>query len=210
MALKFATTRNKPWPKVALGFFILSFVLVWLSLRHPQWQLYARFAILPHDFLTESGINKQEWYRLFTALFLHANWFHWAGNMVVFLPLGIHLERHTNSLWFLFVFVLSGVAGNLVSLALLHDSSHYLLGASGAISGLLGAWLRLFPQKRLHVFIPIGLYLQKARVPISLFILVWLVTQFALQFNSASYHIAWSAHIAGFVTGFLLASLVRP
>lgn len=210
MALKFATNTRKPLPKFSIGFVLLSFALTWLAQSHPEWNLFGRFAILPEAFVNGDGYNLRQWHRLFTAIFLHANWFHWAGNMVIFLPLGIHLERHTNSLWFAFVFLLSGVVGNLVSLAVLRDSSHYLLGASGAISGLLGAWLRLFPQKRLHVLIPIGLYLQKARVPISIFILVWLVTQFALQLNSQSYQIAWSAHIAGFVTGFVLASLVRP
>ena len=210
MALKFATNTRKPLPKFSIGFLLLSFALTWLAQSHPEWQLFARFAILPEAFFTGERLNLHQWYRLLTAIFLHANWFHWAGNMVIFLPLGIHLERHTNSRWFAFVFLFSGLVGNGVSLVLLRDSGHYLLGASGAISGLLGAWLRLFPQKRLHVLIPIGLYLQKARVPISIFILVWLVTQFALQLNSQSYHIAWSAHIAGFITGFVLASAVRP
>lgn len=210
MVLKFATTTAKPWPKFTTGLVVFSLALTWLSESRPEWQLFARFAILPESFVHNGHINLREWYRLITAIFLHANWFHWAGNMVIFLPLGVHLERHTSSRWFACVFLLSGLAGNLASLILLHDSNHYLLGASGAISGLLGAWLRLFPQKRLHVLIPIGLYLQKARVPIALFILIWLVTQFALQLNSSSYHIAWSAHIAGFITGFILASLVRP
>ncbi|GEM_PF-1346838 len=210
MALRFATTRNKPLPKFTLAFVLASFTLIWLAQTRPQWQLFAQLAILPQDFSRMDYLALREWHRLLTALFLHANWFHWLGNMVIFLPLGIHLERHTSSLWLTVVFLLSGLVGNLASLLALHDSSHFLLGASGAISGLLGAWLRLFPQKRLHVLIPVGLYLQKARIPIVIFILIWLVTQFALQLNSHNYQVAWSAHIAGFLTGFLLASLMRP
>ncbi len=206
MTLHFTTTQKKTWPVFTFTVFLISMALVWSCEHYPQWSLFERFSILPAAFSQDSNLAITQWHRLFTAVFLHANWYHWAGNMVIFLPLAFHLERHTNSWWFLLIFLLSGLAGNLASLFMLRDSDHYLLGASGAVSGLLGAWLRLFPQKRLRVLIPIGLYLQKAQVPIFILILVWLVVQLALQLSSHSYHVAWSAHIAGFVTGFLLAS----
>ena len=75
---------------------------------------------------------------------------------------------------------------------------------------MLGAWLMLFPTQRINVIIPIGLYIQRARIPISLLAGLWLSIQIILQLiNSQNNSIVWSAHIVGFIVGFFVAWLYR-
>nr|WP_255589875.1 rhomboid family intramembrane serine protease [Marinicella sp. NBU2979] len=148
--------------------------------------------------------------RLITALFLHGNILHWVINNSVFLLLAFAIERVIGWQKFLAVFLLSGVVGNLFACYFLQEQDNLLLGASGAVSGLIGLWLVLFPQKKINFILPIGLYLQKTSMPIAVVIILWLIIQIILQFQpNPSYDIAWISHIMGFTTGFLLAWFVK-
>lgn len=167
-------------------------------------------AIIPSQAM--NSIQQSWWmvYKLISALFIHGNWQHWAGNMILFLIIALPLERRVGGLWFLLIYIGTGFVANMFSIYQLNTSSHYLLGASGAVSGLLGAWLLLFPRQKISVIIPIGLYLQKAKIPIILLALTWLIIQILLQIISKSdYSIVWGAHIVGFMAGLCVAILYR-
>ena len=168
------------------------------------------FAINPSEII--DLIRNSWWYtlRLISALFLHGNWQHWAGNMLLYLIIALPLEKRVGGFWFVLFYFISGFAANISSIYLLTGSNHYLLGASGAVSGLLGAWLMLFPRQRISIIIPIGFYLQKAKIPMLLLALIWLSIQIILQLNSQqSYPIVWGSHIVGFIVGFFVAFLYR-
>lgn len=148
--------------------------------------------------------------RLITATFLHGNWLHWVINNSIFLILAFSIEKVIGGQKFFFVFIACGLVGNLVASLLLQDQDNLLIGASGAVSGLIGVWLVMFPRKKIDFILPIGLYLQKTSMPLAVVIILWLVVQIILQFQpNPSYDIAWISHIVGFTTGFLLAWFVK-
>jgi len=157
-------------------------------------------------------IQHSWWYilRLVSAVFLHGSWQHWAGNMILYLIIALPLEKRVGGFWFVLIYFISGFIANISCIYQLSGSSHYLLGASGAVSGLLGAWLLLFPSQKISIIIPIGLYIQRAKIPISLLAGLWLSIQIILQLiNNKNNSIVWSAHIVGFIVGFFVAWLYR-
>jgi len=168
------------------------------------------FAINPSELMTSINQSWVQTFRLISALFLHGNWQHWAGNMILFIIIALPLERRIGGFWFVVIYFVSGFAANLASIYQLEHSVRYLLGASGALSGLLGAWLILYPKQNISIIIPIGLYLQKAKIPILLLAFIWLSLQIILQLVSENdYPVVWVSHIVGFIVGFFMAWLYR-
>jgi membrane associated rhomboid family serine protease len=154
--------------------------------------------------------NPFEIFRLLTALFLHGNLVHWIINCSIFVLLAFSIEKVISGQKFLLVFLLSGIIGNLFASYFLQDQDNILIGASGAVSGLIGYWLVLFPRKKINFILPIGLYLQKTSMPIAVVIGLWLLVQIILQFQPhPAYDIAWISHIMGFFTGFVLAWFIK-
>lgn len=209
--LKFRSKKKVYFPKFSLLIWVVTLLIIVYALYYNQSSyLNDMYAVKPSqlaDYLNQSWLQI---YRLFSNLFLHGSWQHWAGNMLLFLIIALPLERKIGGFWFLLVYFASGFVANIVSIYQLGDSQHILLGASGAVSGLLGAWLLLFPRQKISVVIPIGLYLQKARIPIVILALIWLSIQIILQLTSKQdYPIVWVSHIVGFIIGFLVAWLYR-
>ncbi|MBL4773670.1 MAG: rhomboid family intramembrane serine protease [Alcanivoracaceae bacterium] len=209
--LKFKNKTKSYWPNFSILIWIVTLLTLLLSLYYKDsFDLNQSFAIIPAQIV--GNIKQSGWFilRLLSALFLHGSWQHWAGNMTLFLIIAIPLEKKLGGFWFVLIYFISGFAANISSIFQLADSSHYLLGASGAVSGLLGAWLLLFPKQNISIIIPIGLFLQKAKIPILLLALIWLGIQVILQITSQQdYPIVWGAHIVGFIVGFFVAVLSR-
>jgi len=209
--LKFKSKKRNHFPKQSLLIWVVTLVAIVLSLYYQQWiDINNQFAIIPanmHEAISLSWTNS---FKLISALFIHGNWQHWAGNMLLFLIIALPLERKLGSFWFVIIYLVSGISANLLSIVQLSDSTHYLLGASGAVSGLLGAWLMLFPRQKMSVIIPIGLYIQKISIPIVFVAIIWLSIQLVLQMTSiGSMPIVWGSHVIGFVVGFFIAWLYR-
>ena len=170
----------------------------------------ALYAIKTKDYWSLVQQQPTEFFRLLTALFLHGNLVHWVINYSIFALLAFSIEKVISGEKFLLVFLLSGIIGNLIASLSLQDQDNVLIGASGAVSGLIGYWLVLFPRKKINFILPIGLYLQKTSMPIAVVIFLWLLIQIILQFQPhPSYDIAWISHIMGFATGFTLAWFVK-
>jgi membrane associated rhomboid family serine protease len=209
--LKFKSKKKTHFPIVSIAIWLLTLVAVVLTSQYSEYiNLNKLFAITPIEMA--ANLHQSWWHilRLISALFLHGDWQHWAGNMILFLIIALPLERRIGGFWFVIVYVVSGFAGNMVSIYQLGQSFNYLLGASGALSGLLGAWLMLYPKQNISIIIPIGLYLQKAKIPILLVAFTWLSLQIILQLISNSdYPIVWVSHIVGFIVGFFVAWLYR-
>src|SRR5688572_737226 len=98
--------------------------------------------------------------RLVTALFLHADWAHLLGNLVFLLIFGLPAERAMGPWRFLALFLLGGAAANLAAAIMIGTPDRLIIGASGAVSALIGAYLALFPGAKLGVVVPLGLFLQ--------------------------------------------------
>ncbi|HEX6833779.1 MAG TPA: rhomboid family intramembrane serine protease, partial [Rudaea sp.] len=105
------------------------------------------------------------WARLITALFIHADWLHLAGNLLFLMIFGLPAERALGSWRFLFLFLLGGAAANLVGASTLASANAPIIGSSGAVSAIVGAYVALFPRARLGLVLPLGLFLEFVRIP---------------------------------------------
>lgn len=148
--------------------------------------------------------------RLVTALFLHADWAHLLGNLVFLLIFGLPAERAMGAWRFLLLFLLGGATANAAAALAIGAPDRLIIGASGAVSAVIGAYLALFPTARLGVVLPLGLFLEFVRAPASLLIGIWALLQVVFAYIGPAFGaVAWSAHLAGFVFGMGFAILVR-
>jgi len=148
--------------------------------------------------------------RLFTALLLHADWAHLLGNLVFLLIFGLPAERSMGPWRFLLLFFVGGAVANLAAVLAIQSPDRVIIGASGAVSAVIGAYLALFPNARLGIVLPLGLFLQFVKAPASLLIGMWALLQFGFAyFGPALGAVAWPAHIAGFLFGVVFALWVR-
>lgn len=152
----------------------------------------------------------QRWLRPFTAIFLHADWTHLLGNLVFLLIFGLPAERAMGPWRFLALFLLGGAFANLAAIFAIGTPVRLVIGASGAVSAVIGAYLALFPQAKLGVVLPLGLFLEFVRAPAPLLIGLWALLQVVFaNFGPAFGAVAWSAHLAGFLFGVLYALFAR-
>ncbi len=150
-------------------------------------------------------------FNLVTSLFLHASLWHLIGNGLFLLIFGVPAERALGSWRLLALFVVGGALANLAAALLIVEPGRILIGASGGISALIGAYLILFPNARLGVVVPLGLWLEFVRAPASLLIGLWAMLQLIFTFvGPATGAVAWWAHLAGFLSGVVMAILFRP
>lgn len=148
--------------------------------------------------------------RLVSALFLHADWAHLLGNLVFLLIFGLPAERAMGPWRFMLLFLLGGAVANLSAVLSISTPDRLIIGASGAVSALIGAYLALFPGARLGVVVPLGLFLQFVKMPAPLLIGVWALLQIVFTYIGPAFGaVAWSAHLAGFAFGGVFALLAR-
>jgi membrane associated rhomboid family serine protease len=157
-----------------------------------------------------SGWAQYQLLTLISALFIHASWLHLLGNMVYLWVFGMPLEKRLGSLGMVLVFVLGGALSNLFVTIRLPELTSPIVGASGAISAVVGAYLGFFPSRRIGMLLPLGLYLQFARVPALLVIGSWFTLQLVYTvLGPITGIVAWWTHMAGFALGLIFALLVR-
>ncbi|MEO0086609.1 MAG: rhomboid family intramembrane serine protease [candidate division WOR-3 bacterium] len=169
---------------------------------------YLEDFILEYGIIPVSIINGERLSTLFTGMFLHGNFVHILGNMLYLWVFGDNVEDVFGHFWFLVMYFLSGLAGSFLHILRNPYSQAPMIGASGAISGVLGAYLVLFPNARILTLIPIGLFLRIALVPAFLFLGIWILLQF-LYSSMGIPGVAWSAHIGGFIIGLIMGLFFR-
>ena len=171
--------------------------------------------VIPIELTTALGPLGDGWtdpqiFTLVSALFIHASWVHLVGNMVYLWVFGIPLERRLGGIGMLLVFIAGGALTNFFVVMRLPELSSPIVGASGAISVIVGAYLGLLPSRRIGMLLPLGLYLQFARVPAVLVIGSWFALQLVYTVvGPITGVVAWWTHIAGFTLGLIFALLVR-
>jgi membrane associated rhomboid family serine protease len=151
------------------------------------------------------------WATIFTSMFMHGGWMHLIGNMLYLWTFGDNVEDSMGHGRFVVFYLLCGVAAVFAQALPDPQSTVPMVGASGAISGVLGAYLLLYPHARVLVAIPFGFYLHTMRIPAGLVLVLW----FGLQLLSNAMAqagqggVAFRAHIGGFVAGMLLIPLFK-
>ena len=153
---------------------------------------------------------------IFASMFLHGGWLHLLGNMLFLFVFGRSLEDRFGHLKFLLIYFLGGLGGALLHISLNAGSRVPTIGASGAIAGVLGAYVVSFPGARITTLLPIFFFFWAIELPALLLLGYWFLIQFfsgfqlqAIQSATAG-GIAWWAHVGGFIVGMLLAMLLRP
>jgi membrane associated rhomboid family serine protease len=160
------------------------------------------WALIPSRFLSTP---ETAWITIFTSMFMHGGWLHILSNVWVLFIFGDNIEDRLGGARYLIFYLLSGAAAALLQVYILQGSGEPMVGASGAIAGVLGAYLVLYPRARIASLVPIFFIFTIIEIPASIFLLFWFVLQlfsglFALQGGGSS-GIAWWAHVGGFLFG---------
>jgi len=196
-------------------------VFFWeLDLGRQLPEMVSALGFVPSRFLTLLGAESRNWPAIviptFSAFFLHSGWLHIIANMWFLYIFGDNVEDSLGHGRYLLLYFVCGAGSNLLYLMFAPHSKIPLIGASGAIAGIMGAYFTLFPGARiltlfLVIFIPIFLEL-----PAYFFLGLWLVLQFfygslaSMQLTAQKGGVAWWAHVGGFLLGFLLLRLLVP
>ena len=149
------------------------------------------------------------WSTLLTSMFLHGGWMHLGGNMLYLWIFGDNLEKVMGAVRFLVFYLVCGLAASFAHIAFGAGSTIPAVGASGAISGVLGGYLGLFPRNRVRVLTRGGI----AHVPAIVVLGFWIFIQFinglgSLAATTETGGVAYMAHIGGFITGLVLVKLM--
>src|SRR5579859_6407882 len=156
------------------------------------------------------------WVTLFTSMFLHGGLLHIASNMLYLFIFGDNVEDRLGHLRFLIFYFLCGIIAGLTHIAANAGSDTPSIGASGAIAGVLAAYLRLFPHAQVRTLIFIGPIFFFPRIAAAFLIVFWFITQFVSGITSlgaptdTSGGVAVWAHIGGFIAGLILVQIMQP
>jgi len=201
-------------PPVVVWFLIAVCAAVFLytvSLGSPAaMDLVAAYGVIPAQFTGHAAASGPvpPAARLVTDLFLHGGWLHLLGNMLFLWIFGDNVEDAMGHGPFLVFYLVCGVAANLTHVVTNPLSQVPTIGASGAIAGVLGAYLVLYPRARVLCLVPIWIFLQFVWVPAMLFLPLWaafqLIAGLAALGSPQSEGIAFWAHVGGFGTGVVL------
>jgi len=178
----------------------------------PEWalvELFQTFGVVPARLVGPDP----PYYTLVTSAFLHGGWLHLGGNMLYLWIFGNNVEDAMGHLGFLAFYLLCGAAAALAQVALQPASTVPMVGASGAIAGVLGAYLVLYPHARILALVPLGFFTQLAEVPAVLFLPLWFLLQLLYGIASLGVEtqvgggVAFGAQGGGFVAGVRLVRI---
>jgi len=147
---------------------------------------------------------------IFTSMFMHAGWAHLIGNLLYLWVFGNNIEAAMGHARFLLFYLLCGIAAVLAQALPDVRSEVPMVGASGAISGVLGAYLLLYPMARVHVIIPIFIFPMRVLLSAMFVLVFWFGMQlFSSLMSTGQSGVAFGAHIGGFIAGIVLVALFK-
>lgn len=186
-----------------------------------------RYALVPGDLLGSlppgshfqvgPGVECQvgsnpAWYTLFSSMFMHGGWLHLLGNMWFLWIFGNNVEDSMGHFRFAVFYLLCGLAAAGLEMALTNNPEVPMVGASGAIGGVMGAYILLFPRVQVHLLIFFGFFFTTIAVPAIFMLGYWFALQLLGGFTSVTAEgggVAFWAHVGGFVAGAVLIYLFR-
>jgi membrane associated rhomboid family serine protease len=152
------------------------------------------------------------WYTPLTSMFLHGGWFHLIGNMWFLWVFGNNVEDSMGHARFVAFYLICGLAAAALQVATNPDSALPMVGASGAIGGVMGAYVVLYPRVRVELLVFLGFYITTIVVPASFMLIYWFLIQLvggAVGLRSEGGGVAFWAHVGGFAAGAALIFLFR-
>ena len=144
---------------------------------------------------------------ILTSMFLHGGWLHIIGNMWFLWLFGDNVEDRLGRFRFLLFYLVTGTIGALAQCFMMPTSNVPMIGASGAVAGVLGGYVLAFPHSRVLTLIPIPFFWHVTTVPAWVFLGLWFIGQFFIGEGSG---IAWMAHVGGFLAGLGLVRIFAP
>jgi rhomboid family protein len=217
--------ERRTFPSVMLTILVINLLVfvfeVALGSDAQLSNLFQANGVVPVEFTRGTNIGPPPllgivWLTLITSMFLHGGLLHVGSNMLYLFIFGDNVEDRLGHIRFLIFYFLCGILAGLAHVAANASSDTASIGASGAIAGVLAAYLRLFPNAQVRTLIFIGPIIVFPRIAAAFLIVFWFITQFlsgvtSLGANSdTSGGVAVWAHIGGFVAGLLLVQLMRP
>jgi len=197
-------------PFVTVGIIVLcALVFLWqLSLGPRIEQAIMAFGVIPAALFGHAPVADPilPWLTVFTSMFLHGGWMHLLGNMLYLWIFGNNVEDSMGHWRFILFYLSCGSAAVLAQALPSPGSTIPMIGASGAISGVLGAYLLLFPHARVLVLIPLGFFSRLVRLPAMFVLGFWFLLQVlsTILADPNQPGVAFAAHAGGFVAGLLL------
>jgi membrane associated rhomboid family serine protease len=192
-------------------------VFIWqISLGDARQQAVYAFGVIPSVLFATKSLPAElqilpAWLTIFSSMFLHGGWMHLIGNMLYLWVFGNNVEDSMGHGRFIVFYLLCGLFAALTQAVLNPASEIPMIGASGAISGVLGAYLLLHPHARILVVIPIGILIYTPWIAAYWVLGFWFVLQILNSLVSASDTggVAYGAHLGGFVAGMILIPLFK-
>jgi membrane associated rhomboid family serine protease len=188
-------------------------ILVFLYTSTLSFNEYEAF-IYNYAVIPSLIIQGKELFTIFTAMFLHGGLLHLFSNMLFLNIFGDNLEYAYGHFFYLIFYLISGLGAFVLQVLVDPVSQIPNLGASGAIAGLLGGYLVLFPNHRVDILIPFGYLIRTATLPAFTMLIYWIVFQVILGIGSLASPqvggVAYFAHIGGFLVGLFLTLILKP
>lgn len=202
------TIRSRSFPIVNWSIIVLNLLVFFyeLSLGPAADNFILHHGLTPVRFFWALHHDRFDAFApIFTSMFLHGGWFHVLGNMWFLYIFGDNVEDRVGHVGYVFFYLLCGIGAALSQTLFFPGSNLPMVGASGAIAGILGAYFLLFPQSRILTIVPIFFFIQLMEVPAWVFLPFWFLMQFIQGAMSpqTSGGVAWWAHIGGFVVGMI-------
>ena len=204
--------RKKVFPFVTLGLVAANVGVFARLLLLPEAELkdmVLRLAVVPYQF---THVSPGAWGELlaaiatlFTSMFVHAGWLHLLGNLLYLWIFGDDVEDMLGHGRFALFYFISGLVASATQIAAQSQSRVPVVGASGAIAGILGAYLVLFPTSRVHTF----LFVRIVALPALIVLGFWLLIQLISAGPGGGGGVAWFAHLGGFLAGVVLVAPFR-
>ena len=196
-------TKNKTHIRSLILILCSIVFFIQLSLENSNYFTYY-FGFKPKSFFFGSDLPfLLPTFTLITSIFMHGGWMHLIGNMMYLIIFADNVEDVFGTRKFILFYILAGIFASF-SQALMDLSSDIpMIGASGAIAGVLGAYLFYFPRAKILVLVPFFIFFT-IRVPASILLIFWFIFQF-LNLSNVESSVAWMAHIGGFVFGYIFS-----
>ena len=203
------TNRSHTFPIVNWMIIIINAGIFIIQVRLPKETveiIFNTFGVIPIRFVEFHPLAPIS---LFSSQFLHGGWLHIIRNLWILYIFGDNVEDRIGHIQYLVFYIITGIAGSLLQVVTQPFSNTPMIGASGAISGVLGAYIFFFPRARILTFVPIFILPWLVEIPAVIFLGIWFLSQFVNVINEASTivnsGIAYWAHLGGFGAGFILA-----
>jgi membrane associated rhomboid family serine protease len=178
---------------------------------HGQQDLFAQYGVVPAR-LTDGSITGADAVRLITSMFLHGDVLHIGGNMLYLWIFGNNIEDRLGVVRFILFYFLAGFAASFAQILMNPTSELPMIGASGAIAGILGAYIILYPRARVQTLIFFGFWIQVVNISAIILLGWWFLLQILNAFLALGAYaqggVAFFAHIGGFIVGIILISIL--